>query len=364
MRQQAIVCRIDDLRSIEGIDGVLLATIGDRKVFAWKGDYEIGDNCVFVESDIFLPGGEALPAIYRDKFRGSNIEIRYVMLRGMCLPLSVLPEREGEYEIGEDVTELLCVKPYGSYEEAPPEPATQRHSPVRRFLLRTPFLHPLARLLTKRKKQKQGWPEFIPKTDETCIQSVPFILSRKDLGWEVHEKVDGLSATFFLMKLPKAFPWSRQRYDFGICSHDQRLTKPDESPYWKIAEKYQLENKLKQLIGDNEFVAIQGEIIGPDIRGNKYQVTEPDLYCFNLIYPEGKMDSIEAAGIVVPRGLKWVPLIRNGFVLPDTVEEMLTFATGQSALADTLREGVVIRCHRAHLSFKVVSPDFLIKWNE
>ena len=190
------------------------------------------------------------------------------------------------------------------------------------------------------------------------------MLKRKDLIWEVHEKVDGQSGTFFLKKLPKTFPWSKQKYDFGVCSRNLRLNKKDNSSYWTVAEKYQLESVLKQLIQDHEFVAIQGECIGPRVQGNKYHVTEPDLYCFNLIYPEGKLDSITAAEIVEAYGLKWVPLIEDGFVLPDTVEEMLEYATGTSALYDTLREGVVIRCYKAHLSFKAVSPDFLIKWDE
>lgn len=60
-------------------------------------------------------------------------------------------------------------------------------------------------------------------------------------------------------------------------------------------------------------------------------------------------------------GLKWAPLVVEDYVLPDTVAELLDFATGQSALAPTLREGVVFRNYATGQSFKAVSNEFLLK---
>ena len=53
--------------------------------------------------------------------------------------------------------------------------------------------------------------------------------------------------------------------------------------------------------------------------------------------------------------------------LGSTVQELVEFSKGKSVLADIPREGVVIRCienGQKLLSFKVINPDFLLKYNE
>lgn len=259
---------------------------------------------MFIEPDAILPEREEFEFLRPKKFRIKTMKMAGVLSQGICFPLSILPEKEGGYEIGEDVTDIIGVKKYEPYADEEPvqEASKKKLNPVINFMFRFPFLRPLARLLVKGKKQKKGWPEFLTKTDETRIQNVPFMLKRKDLIWEVHEKVDGQSGTFFLKKLPKTFLWSRQKYDFGVCSRNLRLYTPDSSTYWTVAAKYHIEDVLKKLIGDHDFVAIQGECVGPRVQGNKYNVSEPDLYCFNLIYPDGKMDSIDAAKLVGEHG--------------------------------------------------------------
>ena len=83
-----------------------------------------------------------------------------------------------------------------------------------------------------------------------------------------------------------------------------------------------------------------------------------------MIYPNGKIRCIEAERILAKYSIKWCPLIAKDFVLLDTVNEMLDFATGKSALCDTLREGIVLRNYEKNISFKAVSPDFLMKYDE
>lgn len=122
---------------------------------------------------------------------------------------------------------------------------------------------------------------------------------------------------------------------------------------------------LEDLIGNHDFVAIQGECVAPNVQGNKYKVKEPDLYVFNLIYPSGKVQCTTYEDTFREKyGLKLCPLVAQDYVLPDTVNEMLDFATGKSALYDTLREGLVLRNYEKNISFKAVSPDFLIKNDE
>ena len=320
-----------------------------------------------MEPDSVLPEREEFEFLRSKKFRIKTMKMGGVLSQGICFPLSILPERDTPYEEGEDVTEILGIKKYEPYEDEPVQTEAKpkkKLSPVVRFMLRVPGLRWIAKKIWKNKPNRKAWPEFLQKTDETRIQNMPFILNRKDITFEVHEKVDGQSGTFFLKKEKKRYPWSQQKYDFGVCSRNLRLFTPDNSSYWTVAKKYNIRDVLLDLIDGRDWVAIQGECIASNVQGNKYHVTEPDLYCFNLIYPEGKVDSVDAMEIVSEYGLKWVPLIDVNFTLPDTVEDMLAYATDISKLYDTLREGVVVRNYTHNISFKAVSPDFLIKWDQ
>ena len=180
----------------------------------------------------------------------------------------------------------------------------------------------------------------------------------------VREKIDGQSGIFFLKKMDKKWFWQKQSYDFGVCSRNLRLWNEDNGSQWFVAKKYNIKKVLEDLIGDNDFVAIQGECISPKVQGNKYKVTEPDLYAFNVIFPTGKICCLLGESLLQQYGIKWCPMVDEGLILPDTVNEMLEYATGTSKLYPTLREGVVLRNYGKNISFKAVSPDFLIKNDE
>jgi len=273
--------------------------------------------------------------------------------------LSVLPEKE--WEVGDDVTEIIGITQYEptmDKEDAEPKATNKRKYP--KFLMRYSWF----RNLVLPKNKTKGFPEFVSKTDETRIQNAPFYLEL-DQPWVVTEKIDGQSGTFTLQRIKGKHFWSKDKFDFAVCSRNLRIFTKDNSTYWTIAEKYRIREILMQLIGDEEWVAIQGECIGPNVQGNKYKVSEPDLYVFNLIYPFGRIGSLAAADIVTKFGLKFVPILRRNIEIKGmTVNEILDFATGKSALFDTLRKGVVFRSLDGKQSFKAVSPDFLIKHNE
>ena len=186
-----------------------------------------------------------------------------------------------------------------------------------------------------------------------------------DCTYVATEKVDGQSGTFTLQRIKGKHFWNKDTYDFAVCSRNLRKWTKDTSSFWTVAEKYNLEEVLHKLIGDNEWVAIQGECVAPNVQGNKYKVTEPDLYVFNLVYPNGRVGSVEAKKIVAEHGLKFVPILEESVSIKGMiVAEVLEYATGKSKLYDTLREGIVFRSLDGKQSFKAVSPEFLIKHNE
>lgn len=173
--------------------------------------------------------------------------------------------------------------------------------------------------------------------------------------------VHNCSGTYALVRHKGLF---RDKFEYIVCSRNLRIAHPDGSSYWRVSDKYQIENTLKNMIGDRDWIAIQGECIGPKIQKNKYKREDYELYVFNLIYPTGRVDSIHAKSICENHGLNFVPILETNYVLPDTVDEILAYADGQSVLADTMREGIVFRSSDGKQSFKAVSNQFLLKWSE
>lgn len=361
-RKLAHIEKIEWLAPIEGKDRIVLAGVLGWTVIVQKSDYQVGDKVVFCEIDSVFPNDRPEFAfLEKKKYRIKTMKMSGVLSQGICFPLSILPE--DNYEIGQDVTDLMGITQYEptmDKEETPvKEEVSKKTYP--RWLMAIPFIR---KVLTKNKKKYKGFPRFVSKTDETRIQNAPYYLNM-DCKWVATEKVDGQSGTFTLERIKGKFPWSKDKFDFAVCSRNLRKYIPDDSSFWSVAKRYDIEGILHKLIGDNQWVCIQGECIAPNVQGNKYEVTEPDLYCFNLIYPSGRLGSVKSKEILETYGLKFVPIIDpNAQIKGMTVPEILDYATGKSALYDTLREGIVFRTQDGNQSFKAVSPEFLIKHNE
>lgn len=176
----------------------------------------------------------------------------------------------------------------------------------------------------------------------------------------------GQSGTFFLQK-HKIFGLIN-KFKFGVCSRNLRLKTEDNSSYWTIAKQYNIESNLIKLckkIKCNNIV-LQGEIAGDKIQKNKYGIKGYRLFVFNLIINGKKLDTLEIQSLLKPYGFETVPIICEYLNLPETIDEAVSFANGKSVLCDTLREGLVWRAQKGNnqISFKTISPDFLLKWKE
>ena len=358
MRKLATIRVVSDIQPIDGKDRIVLATVDGWHVIVTKEDFSVGTKCVYCEIDSVLPEKPEFEFLRPKKFRIRTMKMAGVLSQGICFPLTILPVKKdgSEYQVGEDVTEIMGVKQYEETMDTGDRELPQRKSKYPKWLMRFAWF----RKLVLPKRSKGSFPSFISKTDEERIQNMPWILKDKQ-EWIATEKIDGQSGTFALVKHKGLF---RTKYEYIVCSRNLRLPNPDGSSYWKVSEKYQIENALKNMIGDREWIALQGECIGPKIQKNKYGLNDYDLYIFNLLYPTGRVGSIRAKSICENKGFNFVPILDEHVVLPDTVDEVLAYAHGKSQLADTLREGIVFRTPDGKQSFKAVDPEFLLKWSE
>jgi len=227
----------------------------------------------------------------------------------------------------------------------------------------------------KKKDKKNGWPEWVSKTDEERVQNMPWILN--DTGeWVVTEKIDG-SSTTFTMKRGK-----RGKNEFYVCSRNvcfDSVDKPcyyDTNIYWEMAQKYDMYNALSKFLEDHpqcDWVTVQGETYGAGVQRRDYSMKDHDFRAFNLITSDrgrwGTFDMIDE--LTIPYGIFCVPTYFGGPVTFDTLfgdaedrmAKILEMATGDSQLDKKPREGFVLRSVDGQKSFKAVSNEFLLKYH-
>lgn len=364
MRKLASVQKITEIRPIEKADAIVVAQVLGWECVVKKNEFKVGDMIVYVEVDSVVPDKPEFEFLRDRKFRVRTIKLRGQVSQGLVLPMSILPQTR-IYVEDEDVTNLLEIKKYDPQGDAERKLVEQKletsNNRIHKFFSKYPWYRKLFF-----KPKKSGFPSFIKKTDEDRIQLFPHICeNEKDTKFIVTEKLDGQSGTYFLIKNPKKwYQFGKNTYTFGVCSRNLHLPKEDNSSYWTIARQFEIKKVLENLIGDKQFIVLQGEIIGDKIQGNKYKISGYDFYAFNLIYPDYSVQPGISVEILKDYGVKFVPILTANFKLKDTIKECVEYAKGKSTLLPVLREGVVVRNYDKGISFKIINPDFLLKNNE
>ena len=333
LRKLASIRKISDIQIIPGADMIELAIVDGWKVVVAKNvEHKVGDMVVYCEIDSFLPIKEEFEFLRKSSykkmsdgtegFRLRTIKLKGQVSQGLILPLKdlQLPNKD-LLEVGMDVTNLLGISKY-----EPPIPAELSG------------------------KVKGLFPSFLRKTDEERIQNLSDEYENlKQHKFYVTEKLDGSSATFY----------SKDGV-FGVCSRNLELLETEGNTFWKVARELKLE---EWLTSQDVNYSIQGELIGESIQGNPYKIKGQTVGFFNAF----NIDTQEYLGLeefeklISSMGLKSVPILDREFTLPDTIDELLTYADEKSVLNSNFdREGVVIRSLDRKISFKVISNKFLL----
>lgn len=176
-------------------------------------------------------------------------------------------------------------------------------------------------------------------------------------------KLDGTSASFMLVKNNSG------DIEFHACSRNYSLKYKEDNTIWQIAEKYEIERRLKEYyIATGEMLAIQGEVVGPGIQANRLNLSEHKLYIFNIIDVETRQKVNHNRAWNMFTNIPYVPILEEGASFPyETLEEMLELAEGkykdhiEEAVAKQEREGIVVRSKDQSVSFKVINNKFLLK---
>ena len=402
-RELAYVVLVDAVTPIEGYDRVELAHVGGWTVVVGKGEFKRGDPAIYFEIDSKLPEVEPFTNMEFLAKKGYKVKTQR-----MCKSISqglLMSASNFGWEIQVDGTiwnpkdgDHGCYSPYNesrfltkelNVTYAVPEDNTRKansvdkykkmaqrngklfsHQPFRWLMKRAWGRKLLFAFFGRKRDKKSGWPEWVTKTDEERVQNMPWILNDKE-PWIATEKIDG-SSTTFTMKRGK---WLHKD-EFYVCSRNVVFDKPDKAcfydtnVYTEMAEKYDIYNKMKDLLynhfTDCEWITIQGETYGPGIQKRDYHVPEHAFMAFNFITSkDGRWGTEKMVDLLQGHmSIPCVPIIDTNFILPDTVEELLTYATAESVCDHDLREGIVFRSKDGSKSFKAVSNEFLLKYHQ
>lgn len=336
IRKMASVRKISGVHAIPDADKICAYQVDGWRVVDQVGKYNVGDLVIFCEVDSFIPNAIAPfltkpghePKVYQgiSGERLRTVKLRKTLSQGLLLPIEVLSG--AMVNESDDVSELLGIVKY-----EPPVPAQLAG------------------------KVKGNFPSLIPKTDQERAQNLIGeigVACSSKFSFEVTEKLEGSSMTCYLID-----------DEFGVCSRNLNLLRDENNSFWKVAIEQDIEGKLRAHGGN---VAIQGELVGPGVQGNIYNLPHLDFYVFDVydINDGAYLDPKPRREMVESLGIKHVPvLIEDGIIgsdFPGAVDDLLQFADGHSLLnGKTMREGVVFKQSNGGMTFKAVSNMYLLK---
>lgn len=350
MRKLVTFRTVQEIRPMDA-DKLELALIDGWQVVVNKGDFTVGSVGTYFEVDSFLPERPEFEFLRASSFRKmgdesgfklKTIRLRSQLSQGLLLPPALLGLTGNE----EDPAELLGVKLW-----EPPIPAQLAGTVMGMF------------------------PSFIPKTDQERVQNLTGKLwgtgrtitytdaegleVTKELPaatkrqYDVSEKLDGSSMTVY-----------DHEGVFGVCSRNLDLKEDENNSYWKAANRHHLRDRLK-----GRELALQAELVGEGIQGNPYKLKDQFMYVYDIYDITRRMylspeDRLEFLARELP-DVKTVPLLARHFELPETLDELLAFVQGKSALnPQKEREGLVFKEEGesvSRFSFKGISNSYLLK---
>ena len=354
MRKLASIRRITEILPIEGADLIVRIKVDDWYCVALKTEFNVGDLCVYFEIDSFLP---LMPQIehlraraYKKMGDKEGIRIKTIRLKGqisqgLALPLSILGDNHeifaiGEGCIGADVSDDLGVVKYEK-----PIPAELSG------------------------QVKGNFPTYIKKTDQVRAQNIGYKIfnDHKDTTYEISMKLDGSSMTGF-------FRNTEFGPEMGVCSRNWWL-QTDETNANNAFVKMFIESGMQsalQKYGKN--IAVQGEILGPNIQDNREKLSTYRLYVFDIYDIDaqkqlGPDDRKHALQSLYDCGLSatmvhHVPIFAYNVTLSDmgieNVASLLKASEGPS-ITHPIMEGKVYKSMDGQFSFKVINDIFLLK---
>lgn len=370
-------------------------TVQGWHLVAKKNEFQVWDLCVYFEIDSFLPADKTQFAFLLNKgtkkmivdnqevegIRLKTIRLKWVISQWLALPLSAFPE------IKENLIEWAHRESIESPDVWNVEEAWKKFDDLVSSNLENLEWVDVTDILRVLKYEaalpaslawmaRGNFPTFIPKTDEPRIQSNTRLLDKyKDEEFYITEKLDWSSITLYLATIENK-ETEQDELTFWVCSRNLDLKETDDNTYWKVARTMKIEEKLREIYEKTGIeYALQGELVGEWIQGNKLKVKWHKIYFYNVwdITNQEYLDFANFKKFITDLWFETVPVIYENHKLTfNNVDEIVEFVTIKSSInKDAWQEWFVFRTVRefdddrvGRVSFKCISPEFLLKGGE
>lgn len=379
-RKLVSIRQVSGIRPITGAPNLEVAAVDGWTCAVRRGTFTPGDLALFFEIDSFLPiQPQFLPANnpihhQQKKWQGQEGYHVYTQMVGKEVSQGVLLKLELFPDIERKV--IILKEEYGQEKGSSifMDQCFARELGVTKWELRP-----------NQTATKLGrFPAFIAKTDLTRIQDKTnaYLLRKEKDGntlWQESVKMDGSSMTAYLVRADsrwiKSLPGPRQSRDkdgtagtgrFGVCSREWDLVRDVKDKFWKAALENRLQEKLA-MVGGN--VAIQGELVGSTINGNRhgYPKGKHEFFVYSMwdIDRQERLSPSVTEEYAASMGLKHVPVL--GYVklvdIASSNDDLLERAKGRHA-DGRKREGIVFKAVGDSRCFKVIANDYLLEHKE
>lgn len=335
----ATIEEISDVRPHPNADALEIAKIKGWHVCVKKGEFKKGDMCIYICVDSVLEDKPVYEFLKNKNFRIRTVKLRGQLSQGIAFPMTIFKN------LGYDTVVFTEPNIIGS--------------DVSHYVHAKHYEKPLSIQLSG---QMVGlMPNYLRKTDEDNIKNNPEIIQElTGKPYYITVKVDGSSGTYFY----------KNDIGFGVCSRNYQLKEDEKNSFWKVARKYDLENKLRSYF-PNRNIAIQGEVYGPGIQDNLLGVSDVSLRIFNVFDIDtgqymGFQDLLNfCSGTNTPM----VKMIEQRNSFNYTLEQLQKKANELVYENGNLAEGIVIRpivetyseTLRGRLTGKIISEPFELK---
>lgn len=412
-RQLCYVVTVDAVEPIPGKDRVECARVGGWTCMVPKGAFQAGDPGIYFEIDSQVPVDKE-PFKFCEKYKGHIKTQKFKTPNGQFWSQGLLmaaadfgwtidfaqfagdfgfivDDKGVQHIPGENsafLTEQLGITYYEIEDQKRKAPSAvdiykkmaQHHpkvfqKPFVKWLYKRDWGKKLLFVFFGKAKDKTAWPQEVRKTDEERIENRPWTLKNQDVEWIATEKIDGCSSTFHLRR-GKGF----KKSEYFVCSRNVVFDTPEanDKNYYKdtignvwleMSIKYNIQEKLQQLLNERpeaEWVTLQAETFGFGVQKRDYGLKDHEIRVFNLIYSDcGRVGTLEMKKILDKIDLPCVPIISEGMILPQTIEELRAFVhSAQSEIDGKMKEGIVFRTLDGKDSFKCVDPEFLVRFHQ
>lgn len=262
---------------------------------------KVGDTLAFIQEGSILPEVEAWEFLrkrcYSEKEKGFIIRPMTMGAKdyngekgekvkswGLAVSLDELPIDKNvlsKLKAGDDITDLLNIRKYEPVEDASPTRGDSKKSYPKwvKFCLSHVLTRWIGRIWQKNHQNSAGgFPSnYCEKSDETSIQNMKNILvSNQEVEVYVTQKLEGQSFTAML-------DIDDKKHKFFVCSRNNAYKLVCNNDFWTTAKRYNIENKLKELLKrDGVYYIIQGEQCGPGIQNNIYQLKNIEWFIYTI----------------------------------------------------------------------------------